>query len=75
MFNRFLKENDFSCYDFSSDLFPTVDNREFWESFQNKTYVREAEKELDYNWPIIKATDFMEFKKKRKSQDHGGYTF
>ena len=63
MFNRFLKENDFSCYDFSSDLFPTVDNREFWESFQNKTYVREAEKELDYNWPIIKATDFMEFKK------------
>lgn len=63
MFNRFLKENDFSCYDFSSNLFPTVENREFWESFQNKTYVSEAEKELDYGWPIIKATDFMEFKK------------
>ena len=63
MFNRFLKQHSFSEYKFRSDIFPTVEDRAFWDAFQNEDCVKEAEAELDYSWPVIKATDFMEFKK------------
>ena len=63
MFRSFLKKHDLAEYSFSSDLFPTVDDRNFWDGFQNDTCVGIAEAEIDYGWPIIKATDFMEFKK------------
>ena len=63
MFKEFLKDHNFSDYRFSSDIFPTVSDRDFWNGFQNEACVEEAERELDYTWPVIKATDFMEFKK------------
>lgn len=63
MFLSFLKNHDLAEYNFSSDLFPTVEDRRFWDEFQNDTCVSTAEKEIEYSWPIIKATDFMEFKK------------
>ncbi|MBO5222438.1 MAG: heparinase II/III family protein [Clostridia bacterium] len=63
MFNRFLKQHSFSEYKFRSDIFPPVENRDFWDAFQNEDCVKAAEKELGYAWPVIKATDFMEFKK------------
>ena len=63
MFRSFLKNHDLSEYSFSSELFPAVEDRIFWDNFQNDTCVSIAEAEMDYAWPIIKATDFMEFKK------------
>ena len=63
MFRSFLKNHDLSEYSFSSELFPAVEDRKFWDNFQNGTCVSIAEAEMDYAWPIIKATDFMEFKK------------
>ena len=63
MFLSFLKNHDLAEYNFSSELFPTIEDRRFWDEFQNDTCVSTAEKEIEYSWPIIKATDFMEFKK------------
>ena len=63
MFKNFLKGHPLSDYSFSSNIFPSIEDRDFWESFQNDSCINEAEAELDYTWPIIKATDFMEFKK------------
>lgn len=63
MFLSFLNDHNLAEYSFSSQLFPTIDDRNFWENFQNDTCVSIAETEIEYGWPIIKATDFMEFKK------------
>ena len=63
MFKTFLKQHDLSEFTFRSDLFPTVEDRDFWENFQYETCVEDAEAVIDYDWPIIKATDFMEYKK------------
>ncbi|MBQ8344849.1 MAG: heparinase II/III family protein [Clostridia bacterium] len=63
MFQQFLKEAVFSDYVFRSDFFPDISDRSFWNGFQNETCVSIAEAELEYGWPVIKATDFMEFKK------------
>lgn len=63
MFQNFLEEHSLSEYRFSSDIFPTVNDREFWNAFQNEECVALAESELEYSWPVIKATDYMEFKK------------
>ncbi|MBE6554590.1 MAG: hypothetical protein E7666_09650 [Ruminococcaceae bacterium] len=63
MFTTFMKQHSFSEYDFTTPMFPTVEDRSFWEAFQNEDCVKLAEDALDYGWPTIKATDFMEFKK------------
>ena len=63
MFCSFLRKYNLSDYDFSANIFPSVNDREFWNNFQNTTCVSHAERELNYCWPIIKATDFMEYKK------------
>lgn len=62
MFKNFLAEHSLSEYNFRSDLFPTVEDRAFWENFPNETCIAEAEAALDYAWPVIKATDFMAFR-------------
>ena len=63
MFKRFLEETPDSEYQFRLDIFPTISDRDFWLKFRNEACVSLAEAELAYTWPIIKATDFMEFLK------------
>ena len=63
MFQEFLKQHSFSEYDFSADVYPSINDRAFWESFANNECVQLAENALDYDWPIIRATDFAAFKK------------
>ncbi len=63
MFQKLLESHSFSKCDFYQDFLPTVEDRAFWDSFGDEKLIREAEAELDFSWPIIKATDFMEFKK------------
>jgi hypothetical protein len=49
--------------DFSDLDVPTYSSRDFWNGLPaniKKQYVQEAEASLDYDWPIVKATDYIE---------------
>ncbi|MCY1719021.1 heparinase II/III family protein [Prolixibacteraceae bacterium Z1-6] len=49
--------------DFSELGFPTYQSRDFWNSLPasvRKQYISEGEKYLDYDWPVVKATDYLE---------------
>lgn len=48
---------------FSELNFPTYKDRAFWNNLPAQLkaqYIQEAEKSLDYNWPSVKATDYLE---------------
>lgn len=43
--------------------FPTYNDRTFWNNLPEglkKQYIEAAEKAADYNWPVVKATDYLE---------------
>jgi hypothetical protein len=49
--------------DFSEIDLPTYSSRDFWSNLPDalkKQYIEEAEKSLDYDWPVVKATDYIE---------------
>lgn len=49
--------------DFSELKFPDYEDRDFWENLPEKiksAYIRKAERYLDYDWPVVKATDYLE---------------
>lgn len=49
--------------DFSEIGLPTYRDRDFWDKIPenlNKQYLMEAEEKLDYDWPVVKATDYLE---------------
>ena len=44
--------------------FPNYKNRQFWENLPDqlrKDYISKAQSYLEYNWPVVKATDYLEF--------------
>jgi len=50
--------------DNSWNKLPTYKSRQFWESLPagiRQEYIKKAEDYLDYNWPVVKATDYLEF--------------
>jgi hypothetical protein len=50
--------------DNSWNKLPGYQNREFWQSLPeniSKEYIEKAESYLVYNWPVVKATDYLEF--------------
>ncbi|MBN1985680.1 MAG: heparinase II/III family protein, partial [Prolixibacteraceae bacterium] len=49
--------------DFTELDFPNYQSRSFWNSLPDvirNEYVKEAEEYLDYDWPVVKATDYLE---------------
>ncbi len=43
---------------------PDYKNRKFWQSLPEnirQEYISKAEAYLDYDWPVVKATDYLEF--------------
>ncbi len=49
--------------DFSEIGLPTYRDRDFWDKIPatlTMQYIGEAEKKLDYDWPVVKATDYLE---------------
>jgi len=49
--------------DFSELKFPDYKDRAFWENLPGKIqadYIKKAEQYLDYDWPVVKATDYLE---------------
>ena len=63
MFRKWLSENSIKDIDFSTPLYTPAKDREFWDSRYDATIVKDAEEKMGFNWPVIKATDFMEFDK------------
>jgi hypothetical protein len=50
--------------DNSWNKLPGYKERQFWESIPvniRQDYIKKAEGYLDYNWPVVKATDYLEF--------------
>lgn len=50
--------------DNSWNKFPDYKNRQFWAGLPEnirQEYISKAEGYLDYNWPVVKATDYLEF--------------
>ena len=50
--------------DNSWNKFPDYKNRAFWNSLPEnlrQEYISKAESYLDYSWPAVKATDYLEF--------------
>jgi hypothetical protein len=48
----------------SWNKFPDYKNRDFWQNLPpniKKEYITRAEGYLSYNWPVVKATDYLEF--------------
>ncbi len=48
---------------FSELNIPNYKSRDFWNNLPEalkKQYIEEAENTLDYNWPVVKATDYLE---------------
>jgi len=49
--------------DFSKLGFPEYNDRNFWNSLPSdlsEEYISNAEEYLDYDWPVVKATDYLE---------------
>ena len=63
LFNKWLKENNISGFDFSGKPFPPAADREFWDEKADPEIIESGEKFLNYQWPIIRATQYMEFVK------------
>ena len=63
MFTEFLKNHKLSEFDLTHPLFSDVTDREYWSGYRANSIIERAEKYLDYEWPSIKASLFMEFKK------------
>lgn len=50
--------------DFSDIGFPAYGDRDYWMTISaslRKQYIEEAEEAIEYNWPAVKATDYLEF--------------
>jgi hypothetical protein len=50
--------------DNSWNKFPDYKNRQFWQNLPaniRQEYITKAEAYLAYNWPVVKATDYLEF--------------
>ena len=63
MFKAWLEQNTLKDFDFSHPLFPRAEERGVWEPAFDASRVAEAEKLRGFDWPVIKATDFMAFRK------------
>lgn len=61
MFNKWLKDNRIYGYDLTSPIFPTADDREFWDGRADERYIKEAEKYLSFEWPAIRAREHMAY--------------
>ncbi len=63
MFKAWLEDHKMSDYPLNQRLFPTCSDRAFWEKTIPQSYIKEAEAYLGYEWPLIRATQYMEFYK------------
>lgn len=56
--------SDVMIMDYSWNKLPGYNERQFWENLAaniRQEYIGRAEGYLDYDWPVVKATDYLEF--------------
>ena len=63
MFEKWLANHDISQINFDGKLFPTAADRVFWSGCMGQTEIREAEKYIGYDWPMLRASHFLKFHK------------
>lgn len=63
MFQTWLKNHRLEDFDFSVPLLPAACERSVWQAVYDAELVKSAEQYLAFDWPVIKATDFMAFKR------------
>lgn len=59
--------------DFSELNFPTYYDRDFWNTVPEnirEQYVQKAEEYLNYDWPVVKATDYLEIIRSGSRNSH-----
>lgn len=61
MFEKWLLENDLSSIQLDQPLFPPASDRVFWSACLDPQEIKNAEEYLNYNWPMIRASQFMAF--------------
>ena len=61
MFTTWLSENRVEAYALDARLFPSVSDRAFWTAAIPLTYAEKATLYLGYEWPTIRATQYMQF--------------
>lgn len=71
MFFEWYDKQRFKSVDFSTPLFPKAKDREFWNSKYDQAIVDNAAEHLGYEWPLIRASQHMAFKKEgdRRAQE------
>ena len=62
MFRTWLKNNRIEDYDLSGALFPPAKDRSYWDICRREGCIKKAEEYIDYEWPVVRATDFMAYK-------------
>ena len=61
MFKKWLETHDLEAIDFSSPLFPRACDRDFWDAHSDPKYIKSGESCLGYEYPMIRATQFMRY--------------
>ncbi|MBQ1217839.1 MAG: heparinase II/III family protein [Clostridia bacterium] len=61
MFQTWLKQHDLRDITFLPRIFPSASDRAFWEKHTTEAQIRNAEALLGYEWPLIRASQYMEF--------------
>ncbi|MBR4768579.1 MAG: heparinase II/III family protein [Lachnospiraceae bacterium] len=61
MFRTWLNDHKLEDYDFSGTIFEKASNRAFWEPKRKEKFIQSAESFLGYEWPLIRATDYLAF--------------
>ena len=63
MFTKWLQENQLAEIRFDGVLFPTAADREFWSGCTGAEEIAQAEKYLNFDWPLLRASHFLKFSK------------
>ena len=61
MFRKWLENNTIADYSFSNRIFPPASDREFWTGITGEEQIQKGEDLLGYEWPLIRATQYMAF--------------
>ena len=59
MFMSWLKNHDFKDYPLENRLFPPMEDRAYWQQYLGEQEIREAEKHLGCDWPLLRATAYL----------------
>ena len=64
MFRQWLENNSVESYEWFHPILRPGRDREFWASKYKRKYIDRAEKSIGYEWPLIKASDFIALRTK-----------